>query len=157
MSQNDSYKDTVIDMLVDCQLFNHFSPADLQQAAPYFHFEDVSKGGKIFDEGDVGTFMGIIHDGKIAVLKTDSQNQPNKLAVLQRGKTFGEMAVLDGERRSASCVAETDCTLLTLSRESLDRMLEEHPKVAAKVVRALAVSLSRRLRMIDFKVADHQI
>jgi len=67
------------------------------------------------------------------------------------------MAVLDGERRSATCIAATDCVLLTLSKDSLDRMLEETPRNAAKVIRAVAVALSKRLRMADGKLVDYQI
>jgi CRP-like cAMP-binding protein len=55
------------------------------------------------------------------------------------------------------CVAATDCTLLTLSKDSLDKMMIEAPKTAAQVIRTLAVSLSKRLRMADGKLVDHQI
>lgn len=157
MPHQSRYQDAVIDMLGACPLFDRFLPQELQHAAPYFHLENISQGGKVFREGDAGTFMGMVHDGKVAVLKADSDNQPVRVATLQRGKIFGEMAVLDGERRSASCVAEPPCALLTLSKESLDKMVETHPKVAAKVIRSLAMSLSRRLRMVDFQVAEHQL
>ncbi|HEU0187472.1 MAG TPA: cyclic nucleotide-binding domain-containing protein, partial [Gallionellaceae bacterium] len=60
-------------------------------------------------------------------------------------------------RRSATCQAETDCTLLTLSKEALDKMIIETPRTGARVIRAVAVALSRRLRMADGKLVDHQI
>ncbi|XOZ34152.1 cyclic nucleotide-binding domain-containing protein [Halomonadaceae bacterium KBTZ08] len=157
MPDQSRYQDAVIDMLVVCPLFDRFAPQELQYAAPYFHLENIPQGGEVFREGDAGTFMGVVHEGKVAVLKADSDNQPVRVAMLQRGKIFGEMAVIDGERRSASCVAETPCTLLTLSKDSLDKMVEAHPKIAARVIRALAMSLSRRLRMVDFQLADHQL
>ncbi len=65
------------------------------------------------------------------------------------------MAVLDGERRSATCIAATECILLTLSKDSLDRMIFDVPAIASKVVRAVAVSLSRRLRMAVGQLVDH--
>jgi CRP-like cAMP-binding protein len=67
------------------------------------------------------------------------------------------MAVLDGERRSATCIAATECTMLILSKDSLEKMILETPRIAAKVIRAIAVSLSRRLRMADGKLVDYQI
>ncbi|MNJ77721.1 hypothetical protein D3C77_752880 [compost metagenome] len=67
------------------------------------------------------------------------------------------MAVLDGERRSASCVAASDCQLLNLGKDSLEKMLNETPKVAAKIIRALAVALSRRLRMLDGQRLSQQV
>jgi CRP-like cAMP-binding protein len=67
------------------------------------------------------------------------------------------MAVLDGEYRSATCVAAQDCVLLILSRDSLDKMELDVPKTAARVIRTIAVSLSRRLRLADGKLVDHQV
>jgi hypothetical protein len=50
-----------------------------------------------------------------------------------------------------------ECVLLILSKESLDKLEVDVPKTAAKVIRALAVSLSRRLRMADGKIVDRQL
>ena len=76
---------------------------------------------------------------------------------LRKGRAFGEMAVLDGERRSASCLAASDCQLLSLGKDSLEKMLNDAPKIAAKIIRALAVSLSKRLRMADGQLAAQQV
>ena len=100
--------------------------------------------------------MCIVNSGKVSVLKSNQDFEKVEIATLQAGRTFGEMAVLDGERRSATCVAATDCNLLTLSKDSLDRMLLDVPATAAKVVRAVAISLSRRLRMADGKLVDRR-
>ena len=144
-------------MLTDCAMFNDFPAADLQSAARYFSTSKVDQGNVIFSEGDSGTFMCIINSGDVSVLKGDSNDKNIEIAKLHKGRVFGEMAALDGEKRSASCIAATDCVLLTLSKDSIDKMLLEAPKTAAKVIRAVAVSLSRRLRMADGKLIDHQI
>jgi CRP-like cAMP-binding protein len=149
-----TYLDELIGMLAECNMFDAFSSTELRSAAPFFNLEDIEAGNTLFREGDSGTYMGIIHSGKISVMKADGNNRKVQVALLGANKTFGEMAVLDGERRSATCVAKSNCTLLTLSREALDRMSEESPKIAAKVIRAVAVSLSRRLRIMDFQLAN---
>ncbi len=157
MTTASQYREHIVDMLADCNLFNNFSPDELQRASAYFNISEIREGEVIFREGDDGHFMGIIHSGHISVLKSDSNNNPVEMAKLKKGKVFGEMAVLDGERRSATCTASGNGSLLTLSRDSLDRMMEEQPRIAAKVTRAIAVSVSQRLRLVDFKVADHQL
>ncbi|ARA80384.1 cyclic nucleotide-binding domain-containing protein [Pseudomonas ficuserectae] len=145
------------DMLLDCGLFDTLLPGDFVTVAGYFGITDIEKGETIFAEGDAGTFMCIIHQGTVSVQKLAADGQQVEIAVLRRGRAFGEMAVLDGERRSASCIAATQCQLLNLGRDSLDKMLDEAPKIAAKIIRALAISLSRRLRMVDGQLLSQQV
>jgi len=149
-----SYLDELIGMLAECNMFDSFSSQELRSTASFFSLQNIDSGKILFREGDAGNYMGIIHSGKLSVRKLDSNNEPFQVALLSDNKTFGEMAVLDGERRSATCVTKTSCTLLILSKKSLDRMIEESPVIATKVIRAVAVSLSKRLRLTDYRLAN---
>ncbi|MGV8920989.1 MAG: cyclic nucleotide-binding domain-containing protein [Pseudomonas sp.] len=144
------------DLLMDCGLFNALLPADFLAAAGYFSISSIEQGQAIFQEGDAGSFMCIINSGTVSVRKLNSDGQPVEIALLRKG-AFGEMAVLDGERRSASCIAASRCHLLNLGKDSLDKMLNESPKVAAKIIRAIAVALSKRLRMVDGQLLSQQV
>lgn len=158
MAEQPSHLNNAIrDMLMDCGLFDPLLPADFQVAAGYFSISSIDKGEELFHEGDAGTFMCIIHVGSVSVQKLSPDGQQVEIAVLRRGRALGEMAVLDGERRSASCIAASPCQLLNLGKDSLDKMLEEAPKVAAKIIRALAISLSKRLRMVDGQLLAQQV
>lgn len=141
--------DEIRNMLLDCGLFNLLPAQDLKAAAGYFNIGKFAKGSTIFLEGDAGTFMSIIHSGSVSVRRLNNDEQNVEIAILRKGRAFGEMAVLDGERRSASCVALTECLLLNLGKDSLDKMVQDHPASAARIIRALAVAMSRRLRMVD--------
>jgi len=149
-----SYREELINMLAECSLFDHFSPNELSATAPYFRIEEIKAGDTLFREGDAGTYMGIIHSGKILVKKSDANNLNIDIALLGQNKTFGEMAVLDGERRSATCIARASGRLLVLSQDALERMTEESPKIGSRVIRAVAISLSRRLRYMDYRLAN---
>lgn len=155
MSDHATLKLDIRDKLMDCGLFNQLLPVDFTTAAGYFIVSSIAKGAEIFHEGDAGTFMCIIHSGHVSVQKTNQDDRQVEMAILRKG-AFGEMAVLDGERRSATCIAATDCTLLNLGKDSLDKMINEAPKVAAKIIRALAVALSKRLRMVDGQLLSQQ-
>jgi len=157
MHENSFLVGEIAEMLMECSLFNDFPAAELRSVARHFGSSKVDKGDVIFNEGDAGTFMCIINLGDVSVLKSDSGGDTIEIAVLRNGRVFGEMAALDGERRSATCVAATNGVLLTLSKDSLDKMLLEVPRVAAKVIRVVAVSLSKRLRLADGKLVDHQV
>lgn len=157
MSEKSLLLDEIGDLLMDCDLFKNFPSRDIQTVARYFSLSELEEGETVFSEGDPGTFMCIVGSGDIAVLKSNLDEEKVTLATLHEGRTFGEMALLDGERRSATCVAATDCVLLTLSQESLDKMLTEAPRTAATVIRAVAIALSKRLRMADGKLVDQRL
>ena len=157
MQEPSSLLDEIRDMLLNSPLASNFTPVETLTIARYFNLNHIEQDKIIFKEGEKGTFMCLIVEGNVAVLKANQENENIELAVLPKGRTIGEMAVLDGEHRSASCRTATQCTLLTLSRDALDKMLQDSPYIAAKLIRAIAVSLSRRLRMADGKIVDYQI
>lgn len=146
--------DEIRNALMESDVFKNFPAHDIQAAARYFGLSELEKGKTVFKEGDMGTFMCIVSSGDVSVLKSNLEGKDIVLAKLHEGRTFGEMALLDGERRSATCIAATDCVLLTLSQESLEKMLNEAPRTAANVIRAVAIALSKRLRMADGKLVD---
>ena len=155
MPDRSALLEEISSMLLDSDLFNNLSPAELRAAARYFSINKIAQDEAVFDEGDVGNFMCIVHSGRISVVKANQNEEQVEVATLNHGRAFGEMAVLDGERRSATCMAAEDSILLTLSKEALDKMLEEHPRIGADVIRAIAISLSRRLRMAVGQLVDY--
>ena len=156
MTQTSALLTEICDMLSESKLFSHLPYSDLESVARHFGILEIEQGETIFNEGDDGTFMCIVFSGRVAIIKSDQNGRGVVMATQGEGNTLGEMAVLDGERRSASCVAETDCILVTLSREAMDEMLEYQSRIGAKILRAIAVSLSRRMRMTAGKLVDYE-
>ncbi|CAE6914114.1 MULTISPECIES: Crp/Fnr family transcriptional regulator [Pseudomonas] len=154
MSDTSHLIDAIRDMLLDCGLFDTLDRSDVQTAAGYFNLNRINEGTAIFSEGDAGTFMCILVQGSVSIRKSNASGDEVEVTRLRRGRAFGEMAVLDGERRSASCVATCDCVLLSLGKDALDKMLQESPRTAAQVIRAIAVGMSRRLRMADGRLVN---
>ena len=71
------------------------------------------------------------------------------IAVLGPGSVLGQMSLLDGAPSSATCTAVTDIQAAGLGRRGLERLIDEHPKVGAKLLALLAQSLAERLRALD--------
>lgn len=154
MTQNSAMIEEISDMLIECPLFNRLESSDISSLARYFNILDIKEGETIFREGDDGTFMCIVHKGDVSIIKANEKGEFVEMATTGAGRAFGEMAVLDGERRSATCMALSDCIFLTISRESMDKLLDEQPRVGTKVLRAIAISLSRRMRWTSGKLVD---
>lgn len=155
MPNNSALLEEISSMLIESDLFSHLPATELSAAAHYFGINKIAQDENIFEEGDIGNFMCIVHSGSIAVIKANQNERQVEMVKLTHGRAFGEMAVLDGEFRSATCQATEDTILLTLSKEALDQLLEEHPRIGAQIIRAIAVSLSRRLRMAVGQLVDY--
>lgn len=98
-------------------------------------------------EADDTGFMVLVLGGEITVEKLQaSRNAPVTLSVLGPGSLIGEMSLVDGEARSASCTASTDVACAVLTRDALEALIAEQPATAAKLMTAIASRLAERLR-----------
>jgi len=105
---------------------------------------DFSAGEVVFREGDLGTEMYIISEGKVEILNRMG-GEERVLAVLEKGDFFGEMSVLEDLPRAATARALTDSRLLQINGSTFDQMLQGNPEIAVRMMR----KLSRRLRETD--------
>jgi len=129
-----------------CILLENFSPAEVRLLA---HFMDVYRaepGMEVIQEGDGGDFMLMLIEGKVEVQKRDRWNTPQLIAVVEAGRTLGEMSMIDGEPRFATCVAVEPALVSVLTRENLARIIVEQPMLGAKILMELVLRLSQRLR-----------
>jgi CRP-like cAMP-binding protein len=105
---------------------------------------ELKAGEYIFREGDLGTEMYIINEGKVAILNVVGDEE-QVLAELEKGDFFGEMSVLEDLPRAASARAATDVRLLQINGSTFDQLLQGNPEIAVRMMR----KLSRRLRDAD--------
>ena len=98
-------------------------------------------------EADDTGFMVLVLGGEITVERLQaSRSAPVTLSVLGPGSLIGEMSLVDGEARSASCTASTDVACAVLTRDALEALIAEQPATAAKLMIAIAGRLAERLR-----------
>lgn len=107
------------------------------------------RGDTLIAEGekqDTG-YLLLVLQGEVTV-ETLSVNRQAKrtMTVLGPGSIIGEIALLDGAARSASCIAATTVTCAALSRDALEAMIEQEPRAAAKLMTAVSHVLAERLR-----------
>ena len=133
-------------LIPKCSLLENFSSAEVRLLA---HFMDVFRaqpGVEVIREGDGGDFMLMVLEGRIEVRKRDRWNTPQVLASVDAGRTLGEMSMIDGEPRFATCLAAETTLIAVLDRESLARIIVEQPLLGAKILMELVLMLSQRLR-----------
>ena len=121
-------------------LFSGMPPSELSHLAGIAEEYVYSAGETIITEGDHGDSLYLIVEGNVRVHRGDTS-----LAELAPQDYFGEMSILDGEPRSASVTANTDCLLLCISQADFHDILSRHFEVALTIIK----TLTQRLRTAD--------
>jgi CRP/FNR family transcriptional regulator/CRP/FNR family cyclic AMP-dependent transcriptional regulator len=104
----------------------------------------------IFHRDDVGNALYVIRSGRVKIRLTAEDGRETVLAILSSGDCFGELAVLDGEPRSADAVAMERTETLVLTRDDFLAALEHSATLAKRVI----VLLSQKLRQTNEQLAD---
>lgn len=144
----------IAELIDGLEFFQEFPYRELESLAGYLGYSSVKAEEPIFNEGDPGTYMLILLEGKVSIFKA-GESGCHLLSYEGRGRIIGEMALLDRERRSASCIAASDCELLHLSQENLAKLAADYPALAYRFMFSLARLLSRRLRRTSGVLAEH--
>lgn len=132
-----------------------FSYRELQILASYLSAFNIPKGTVILQEGARELYLCVLIRGKVDIFKKDSSQQDRLLANVSAGMTLGEMALIDGQPRSATALAAEDALLLIMSKEDFQRLVDDMPRVALKLYGHVASLLSQRLRHVSAKLADY--
>src|SRR3989442_15063732 len=139
-------------LIPKCTLLEHFSVGEVSTLGDFMDVYRAEPAMEVIREGDGGDFMLMLIEGRVEVLKRDRWNTPQLLATVEAGRTLGEMSMIDGEARFATCVA-TDSTLLAvLDRESLARIIVEQPLLGPKILMELGLMLSPRPRATSHRL-----
>ncbi len=107
------------------------------------HVKTFESGAMIFNEGDSGNEMYVIIGGSVEIQKSTSSSSSKTLITLNSGDIFGEMALIENKKRSASAIATTNTKLLVLNEHLFDSMLGENPDFARKMIKMLSERLRR--------------
>ena len=141
--------DSTVALLNRVPLFSELSSEDLERVSRVAVPRSYPKGVRVFHEGDRSDACYIVRSGDLRVTREHPDGRAIALATLGPGDIFGELAMLDGEARSASVEALSDCELLALPAGDVRQLLRGSSEITAKLVFAL----TRRLREANERIA----
>jgi CRP/FNR family transcriptional regulator, cyclic AMP receptor protein len=125
------------------------SPEESACVVSFMRLVGFAPGATLIHEGDQleTGYMMLLLTGEVTVQTLDAlSGESTVISVLGPGNLIGEMGLLDGAPRSASCVAASRIEAAVLSRGALDQLIELHPHVSARFMVALSQRLGDRLR-----------
>ncbi len=133
-------------------LFSGLSNAELETIAGIVRRISLPKGTLVFAEGDPGDALYLVEEGKVRISKVLSGVGEEALAIFGPGSVFGEMAVLDGGRRSADAIVHEDARLLVIDRERFHALLARDKELAYQVLSVFVRTLAGRVREMNDKL-----
>jgi CRP/FNR family transcriptional regulator, cyclic AMP receptor protein len=110
---------------------------------------NLQDGEALFRAGDPGDGCYRIQTGLVKIVVASRQGEERIISLLGPGAIVGELSIIDGEPRSASVFAVSDCVLSFVSRAKFEKFTEAHPELTSYLVRTLAL----RLRKADDALA----
>jgi CRP/FNR family cyclic AMP-dependent transcriptional regulator len=156
LGEGEAYRDKIATLLESTgYLFREFDWPQIQVLSGYMGLYRAPPGTTIFREGDRGEYMCVLIEGKLEMYKEDSHGAKKIVAVMKHGKTIGEMAMVDGEPRSATAVVSEAVLLVVLTREKFLQISLERPALATKILQLVARMLSQRLRHTSGELVDY--
>ena len=137
-----------VELLQRVPLFSELSEPELERIAQVAVPRSYPADTRVFHEGDPGDACYIVRDGSCRVTREHPDGRAITLATLGPGAIFGELAMLDGESRSASVEATENTELLALPAGDMRALIRSHPEMAEKLV----IALTRRLREANERI-----
>src|SRR5438876_7776729 len=132
-----------VDTLRHVPLFESLDNKAAEELCHLLESLEGKAGATLFRAGDQGDAMYLIERGKVRICVRTTDGHEVTLTELQYGDFFGEMALLDGQRRSADAIVAEDARLAVLSREHFLSFLRSSPDIALEMLTALANRLRR--------------
>lgn len=135
--------------------FAEFSREDISILAGYMDVYRGQPGEIIIREGDGGDFMLLVVEGYVDILKRTMRHQQQHMTTVGPGMTLGEMSMIDGEPRFATCVATEATVFAVLHRDDMAKIILDHPSLGSKILVKLVSMLSSRLRTTSAKLLQY--
>ncbi len=125
-------------MLAESELFGDLPPVDRQRIVQLCARKRFAAKQVVFHQGEPGREMFIVVSGRLKVSVISEDGKELSFFIFHENDIFGELALLDGERRSATVTAIEPCELLVLHHNDFKQLLSQHRLIGLKLLSLLA-------------------
>jgi CRP-like cAMP-binding protein len=148
----------LVNFLKQSDIFYQFTPTQLELVANLCQEVIFNANEIIFHENSGSKELYVIAQGEVDILINrgatgDSDKQETTVALLRRGQSFGEVALVDEGLRSASaCAVQNDTRLIVIQRDKLIMLCETYPQLGYRLMYNLAADLAMKIRNTDMRI-----
>ena len=149
-----------LEFLSTVNIFSDLTDSELGNIKNICQTRKYPKSSMIILEEEMGDVVFIVMSGTVKITRVNDEGKEVILAMLGGGEVFGEMAILDGESRSANALAQENCEVVTINREDFLNLIRTNNKVAFNLMTELAVRLRKsdqQIEALSLDDAEHRI
>jgi CRP/FNR family transcriptional regulator, cyclic AMP receptor protein len=139
----------VVELLGRVPAFSTLEQSDLERIAEVAVPRDFDPGQAVFREGDASDTCYVVREGHLRAIRSHGDGRTITLATFGPGDIFGELAMFEDERRSATVEAIEPTSVVGVLGPDMRRLMGEHPAIAARLV----IALGRRLREMNERLS----
>ena len=115
---------------------------------------ELKDGDYLLTEGTTDDTLHLLLSGKLEVVKKTGADETATLAILRDGALAGEMSFVDGAAHTVGLRALCDCSILSLTREDFEKIVDDNPKLVYKVMRAITRSTHKILQRMNHEFIE---
>ncbi len=151
----------ITSVLRQADIFYDFTNTQLELVASICEEKTYPIGTLIFAENTPGRELYVIADGEVdiqidpALIGKQTSAGAQTIAVLRRGQSFGEVALVDQGLRSAAALAHHNTRLVVIPRDKLMLLCDTYPQLGYRLMRNLAGDLAMKIRNTDIQLREH--
>ena len=143
--------------IANIPLFDELDMSELALVAERMNLIELNPEEILFEEWDKGDYICFIESGTFELLKKSAANAYVAMATLGRGKSIGEMSIIEHFPRSATLKALSPARVLTFSRKEFESVLAFRPDIGIKLLKGLARLLGHNLRKASSRLSDYMM
>jgi CRP-like cAMP-binding protein len=146
-------KEDYLSDIKSVSIFKDLSEEDIKEVLKLAFVKEYGKGFHIFRKDMMGGIMYVILRGEATVFITGDDRKEKTLATIGPNSYIGEMSIIEETPRSASCVVSKPSIMLVITKKCFDDIQEKYPKIGLKVLKAILITVSQRLRICNEKLS----
>jgi CRP-like cAMP-binding protein len=135
-------------------LFDELNEKEKELLSTYLKDVSYHAGDTLFNEGDPSGRIFFLVEGAVGLFRPDPFGNEVRVAVSDRGTPLGELSFFTGRFHSLKGVALKDTKALLLTKESYQKLKEDNPSLAVKLIESITRTVARRLEEMNMKFLD---
>jgi len=146
LGKADTFVEEILEIIDHIKLLDHFSVDEIKILCHYMQCFAAPRDYKLIQEGDPGDYLILVLSGSVEVHKNIPKAGSKKIAEVVAGVTLGEMSLIDSQTRFASCITSSPTDFAVFTRDALNEVLIEMPRLGNKFLLVLLQLMAQRLR-----------